>query len=148
MSEPSLLQLGEAARQLGLNPQTLYFYERIGLIPPPQRTPAGYRLFSPTDLERLVFIGRAKTLGLSLDDIKEILELKQGRSLTCAAVYQRLQQKLADIEAQIQALQILHGELVPLLVQCEQNLAHPDPAHQCVVLENAPSFYKTSSNFP
>lgn len=138
MSEPAMLQLGEAARQLGLNPQTLYFYERIGLIPPPQRTRTGYRLFSATDLERLAFIARAKTLGLSLEEIKEILTLKQGRSLTCAALYQRLQQKVADIEAQIQQLQVLHGELVPLLAECEQNLAHPDPAHQCIVLENSP----------
>ncbi len=133
-----MLQLGEAARQLGLNPQTLYFYERIGLIPPPQRTRTGYRLFSPTDLERLAFINRAKTLGLSLAEIKEILDLKQGRSLTCAAVHQRLQQKVAALEVQIQQLQALHGELVSLLADCEQNLAHPDPAHQCVVLENAP----------
>ncbi|WP_416236384.1 heavy metal-responsive transcriptional regulator [Spirulina sp. CCNP1310] len=145
-----MLQLGEAARQLGLNPQTLYFYERIGLIPPPQRTSAGYRLFSPTDLERLAFIARAKTLGLSLAEIKEILALKQGRSLTCAAVYERLQQKVAALEAQIQQLQVLHGELVPLLADCERNLAHPDPAHQCVVLEtSSPTFlHKTSQNSP
>ena len=58
-----------------INPQRLYFYERIGLIPPPQRTEAGYRLFSELDVDRLAFITRAKSLGLSLDDIKEILSL-------------------------------------------------------------------------
>ena len=48
-----MFQVGEVSRRLDLNPQTLYFYERVGLIPPPQRTVAGYRLFSQEDMERL-----------------------------------------------------------------------------------------------
>jgi MerR family Zn(II)-responsive transcriptional regulator of zntA len=63
-----MFQVGEVSRRLGLNPQTLYFYERIGLIPSPQRTEAGYRLFSQQDMERLAFISRAKSLGLTLDE--------------------------------------------------------------------------------
>ncbi len=134
----SMFQVGEVAQKLGLNPQTLYFYERIGLIPIPQRNASGYRLYSPADVERLAFITRAKTLGLSLGEIQEILALKEGRSLTCQAVYQRLQQKTQAIQAQIQQLQSLHNELAPLLEQCAQNLDHPDPQHQCIVLEQDP----------
>lgn len=130
-----MFQVGEVSRQLDLNPQTLYFYERIGLIPPPQRTVAGYRLFSREDIERLTFIVRAKSLGLSLDEIKDILTLKNGRSLTCRAVYERLNQKLQDIEDKIRQLQSLQNELVPLLEQCRTNFNHPDPEHQCTVLE-------------
>jgi DNA-binding transcriptional MerR regulator len=85
-----MFQVGEISRRLDINPQTLYFYERIGLIPPPERTVAGYRLFSQQDVERLGFIVRAKSLGLSLDEIKDILVLKDDRSLTCQAVYERL----------------------------------------------------------
>jgi MerR family transcriptional regulator, Zn(II)-responsive regulator of zntA len=131
-----MLQLGEVSRRLGLNPQTLYFYERIGLIPPPQRTEAGYRLFSPSDVERLVFISRAKSLGLSLEDIKEILSLKEGQLLTCRAVHDRLNQKVQEITAKIHQLQLLQDELIPLLEQCHTNFAHPDPKHQCIVLEH------------
>jgi MerR family transcriptional regulator, Zn(II)-responsive regulator of zntA len=135
MAAKSMLQLGEVSRQLGLNPQTLYFYERIGLIPPPQRTEAGYRLFSQADVERLIFITRAKSLGLSLDDIKEILSLKEGQLLTCRAVHDRLNQKVQEIAAKIHQLQLLQDELIPLLEQCHTNFDHPDPMHQCVVLE-------------
>ncbi|WP_066424093.1 heavy metal-responsive transcriptional regulator [Anabaena sp. 4-3] len=131
-----MLQVGEISRQLGLNPQTIYFYERIGLIPPPQRSESGYRLFSQLDVNRLAFISRAKALGLSLEDIKKILVLKDGRSLTCKAMYDRLNQKLQEIDEQIQQLQKLRDELVPLVERCGEKLTHPDPSYECVVLEN------------
>lgn len=130
-----MFQVGEISRRLGLNPQTLYFYERIGLIPSPQRTEAGYRLFSQQDVDRLTFITRAKSLGLSLDEIKDILVLKDRQSLTCKAVYERLDRKIQDIAEEIQQLQVLHNELALLLEQCRTNLSHPDSTHQCVVLE-------------
>ena len=129
-----MLQVGEVSRQLGLNPQTLYFYERIGLIPPPQRTESGYRLFSQQDMDRLAFITRAKALGLSLDEIKDILALKDGRSLTCQAVHDRLAVKLTQIEQQIQQLQALQGELRPLLERCQA----ANPNNACTVLEASP----------
>ncbi len=130
-----MLQVGEICRKLGLNPQTLYFYERIELIPPPQRTESGYRLFSDKDVERLVFISRAKALGLSLDEIKDILTLKEGRSLTCHAMHERLLKKLQEIEDNIRQLQGLRDELLPLVDRCRQKLENPDPNHECVVLE-------------
>lgn len=130
-----MFQVGEVSRRLDLNPQTLYFYERVGLIPPPQRTESGYRLFSQQDMERLTFIVRAKSLGLSLDEIKDILVLKDGHLLTCQAVYKRLNQKVQDIEDKIRQLQSLRNELVPLLEQCHTNFNHLDPTHQCVALE-------------
>lgn len=130
-----MLQVGEICRKLGLNPQTLYFYERIELIPPPQPTESGYRLFSDKDVERLAFISRAKALGLSLDEIKDILTLKEGQSLTCQAMHERLLKKLQEIEDNIRQLQGLRDELLPLVDRCSQNSLHPDPNHECVVLE-------------
>ncbi len=127
-----MLQVGEVSRQLEVNPQTLYFYERIGLIPPPQRTESGYRLFSEEDVERLAFIARAKSLGLSLEEIKAILTLKEGRSLTCRVVYEHLSQKVQEIEDHIRQLQALHDELVPLIQRCQENLEISD--QQCTVL--------------
>lgn len=130
-----MFQLGEVSRSLGLNPQTLYFYERIGLIPPPQRTEAGYRLFSQSDVDRLVFISHAKSLGLSLDDIKEILALKEGQLLTCKAVYDRLNKKVQEIEDKIRQLQSLHDDLVPLMEECKSKFDHQALAYQCTVLD-------------
>lgn len=133
-----MFQVGEVSRRLNLNPQTLYFYERIGLIPPPQRTASGYRQFSQQDLDRLAFITRAKSLGLTLDEIKEILLLKDGRSLTCQAVYERLSEKVQEIESTIQQLQTLRDELTPLVAQCHANLQITD--RECTVLDPAQSF--------
>lgn len=127
-----MFQVGEVSRSLGLNPQTLYFYERIGLIPSPQRTKAGYRLFSQQDVERLAFIACAKSLGLSLDEIKDILALKDGQALTCRAVYERLSKKVQDIEESIRQLQALRDDLIPLVERCYENLQISDK--ECIVL--------------
>ncbi|MEA5539560.1 heavy metal-responsive transcriptional regulator [Limnoraphis robusta Tam1] len=129
-----MLQVGEVSRKLGINAQTIYFYERIGLIPSPQRSESGYRLFSEQDIERLLFIHRAKSLGLTLEEIKDILALKDGKKLTCQALHQRLINKIKQIEQQMIQLQMLHEELLPLVEQCEVNLNHPDPTHECIVL--------------
>lgn len=126
-----MFKVSEVARTLGVNPQTLYFYERIGVIPPPQRTEAGYRLFSEEDVDRLRFINRAKALGLTLDEIKEIVALKEGQLLTCQAVQDRLTAKLNQIEGQIQQLQALQAELQPLLERCQA----ANPTNVCVVLD-------------
>ncbi|WP_416676595.1 heavy metal-responsive transcriptional regulator [Egbenema bharatensis] len=132
-----MFQVGEVSRRLDLNPQTLYFYERIGLIPPPQRTESGYRLFSQQDVDRLAFITRAKALGLSLDEIKDILALKNGRSLTCQAVYERLGKKVSEIEETMQQLQMLHDELTLLMQHCAARLHTTE--RECVVLEQLPA---------
>lgn len=129
-----MLQVGEVAQKLGLNPQTLYFYERIGLIPPPQRTTAGYRLFSEQDMTRLSFITRVKALGLSLDEIKEILVLQEGQALTCEVMHRRLTAKVRQLEDQIQQLQALRDELLSLVEQCQTNLNQSAPTDECVVV--------------
>lgn len=129
------MKIGEASQILGVNPQTLYFYERIGLIPPLQRTQAGYRLFNENDIARLRFITRAKTLGLSLDEIKEILVLQDGQALTCEAMHFRLVTKVQQLEDQIHNLQALRDELLPLVKRCQGNLTQAVPMDECVVVK-------------
>lgn len=133
-----MMQVGEVARSLGLNPQTIYFYERIGLISPPQRSEAGYRLFAASDVERLTFIARAKALGLSLEEIKEILQLQSGHSLPCQSILARLRQKVEQIEATISQLQALKSELLPLVCLCENNLRQHGPQSECIVFGDKP----------
>ncbi|UIE37762.1 heavy metal-responsive transcriptional regulator [Leptodesmis sichuanensis] len=133
-----MFQVGEVSRRLGLNPQTLYFYERIGLMPSPKRTAAGYRLYEQPDLERLSFITQAKALGLSLDDIKDLLMLQDGQQLSCQEVYDRLLKKVQHIDETINKLQTLKTQLKPLLDQCQRGLAQPAPGQQCVVFQQHP----------
>jgi DNA-binding transcriptional MerR regulator len=130
-----MFQVGEVSRRLGLNPQTLYFYERIGLMPSPKRTAAGYRLYEQPDLERLSFITQAKALGLSLDDIKDLLVLQDGQKLSCQEVYDRLLKKVQHIDDTIDKLQTLKAQLTPLLDRCHRSLEQPSVEQQCVVFK-------------
>lgn len=133
-----MFQVGEVSRRLGLNPQTLYFYERIGLMPSPKRTAAGYRLYEQPDLDRLSFITQAKALGLSLDDIKDLLMLQDGQQLSCQDVYDRLLKKVQHIDDMINQLQTLKAQLNPLLNQCQRSLAQTSTGQQCVVFQQHP----------
>lgn len=130
-----MFQVGEVSRRLGLNSQTLYFYERIGLMPSPKRSAAGYRLYAQPDLERLSFITQAKALGLSLDDIKELLMLQEGQQLSCQEVYDRLLKKVQDIDDTIAKLQTLKAKLTPILGRCQRSLTQPQVEQQCVVFQ-------------
>ncbi|MGF1600782.1 MAG: heavy metal-responsive transcriptional regulator [Thermosynechococcaceae cyanobacterium] len=127
------MRVSEVARHFNLNPQTLYFYERIGLIPSPERNESGYRIFAPPDLERLSLIERAKTLGLTLDEIKEILQLQEGQGLTCDEIHQRLLKKLQQIETTIAQLQKLKAELLPLVQRCETEINQQQTTTDCGV---------------
>ena len=133
-----MFQVGEVSRRLGLNPQTLYFYERIGLMPSPQRTAAGYRLYDQPALERLTFITQAKALGLSLDNIKDLLALQDGQQLSCQEVHSRLLKKVEQIDETITKLQTLRAQLLPLLDQCQQGLDTSKSGQQCVVFNTKP----------
>jgi MerR family transcriptional regulator, copper efflux regulator len=73
------LTIGKAARQAGMGIDTVRYYERAGLLPAAPRTPAGYRLYTGQDVERLHFIRRAKRLGFSLEEIAELLRLNAGQ---------------------------------------------------------------------
>ena len=63
------MRIGQLANEVGLNPKTLRYYEQIGLLPAPQRSPSGYRLYTAADRERLDFIAKAKAIGLTLEEI-------------------------------------------------------------------------------
>lgn len=78
---PESMRIGELAVHFSLNPKTIRYYQEIGLLPRAHRSESGYRLYDELDAERLNFIRRAKTLGLSLDEIRDILSVEgRGRS--------------------------------------------------------------------
>lgn len=110
------LKIGEVATQSGLPIKTIRYYEDIGLLAPTvKRTHSGYRLFSRQILNRLAFIKRVQSLGLSLSEIQEILEVHDQGKLPCGVVKQRLHEKVTAITEQIAALEILKSELQGLL---------------------------------
>jgi len=111
------MRIAEVADRSGFSAATLRYYEELDLLPPPQRTPAGYRAYDASVLERLAFIGRAKMLGCSLEEVAGLLpSWDDGR---CAPVQRRLRvlaaAKLGDAEARATELVALAADLRRIL---------------------------------
>ena len=110
-----LQRIGAVAKTSGLPIKTIRYYDELGLLKTYGRTESGYRLFNPDVLSRLRFIKRAQGLGLSLLEIKEFLDVHDQGDLPCEHIKVKLEDKLSQIEQQIQQLQILKQELQGLL---------------------------------
>ena len=132
------MKIGELAKATGLSTKTIRFYEAEGLIPNPPRTDSGYRAYAGPDVARLGFILKAKRLGLSLDEIKGILQLHDRSEPTCVHVRSLLEEKVAQIERVIQDLLGFKEELETLrdratsLVDCR-----PMGGHICSIIEDS-----------
>jgi len=112
----TLLKIGEVALRTGLSVKTIRYYEEIGLLAPTvERSAAGYRLFDAQVLNRLAFVKRSQSLGLSLTEVQQILRVHDQGELPCGEVKQHLQMKLEDVNHQIEALEILRAELQGIL---------------------------------
>lgn len=84
MIRPIALTIGELSRRTGCSVETIRYYERIELLPPPPRTAAGYRLYGGAHEERLRFVRRARELGFSLGEVRALLRLAEGGDRACA----------------------------------------------------------------
>ncbi|QDU38799.1 Mercuric resistance operon regulatory protein [Maioricimonas rarisocia] len=110
--------IGQVARQAGVGVETVRFYERKGLLEKPARRASGYREFDEAVVDRIRFIRRAKELGFTLKEIKELLELRLSPATTCADVRSRAETKIVDIESRIQSLERMKHALVRLTRAC------------------------------
>jgi DNA-binding transcriptional MerR regulator len=115
------MQIGELAKQTGVTVQTIRFYERKGLLPPPQRRESGYRMYGNGDLRRVQFIRQAKRLGFSLDEIKSILQMRGRGACPCDEVVGIAQRHLADTEQQISYLIRFRNELAHTLMSWKRS---------------------------
>ena len=105
------MQIGEIAKQAGVNIQTVRFYERRKLLPEPARTESGYREYGSQELRQLHFIRQAKSLGFSLDEIRDIIRSRGRGECPCTDVINIAERHLHGVTKQIQALQKFKGEL-------------------------------------
>jgi DNA-binding transcriptional MerR regulator len=108
------------AAALGLSPDTLRYYERLGLLPPPPRTAAGYRLYGEEAAARLTFISGAKRMGLRLADIKELLDVRDRGQCPCGHTRDLVERRLAEVEAEIRQLSAVRGQLLTLKKRNEE----------------------------
>lgn len=144
------LKIGEVAKRLGMNPRTIRFYESAGLLPPPRRTAHGYassgqRLFSPEDRRRLQFIRQARLLGLSLDQIRELVEVTDEGCCGSARPYLKIliQEKLPELRQRVAELRRLEQRLKALQRTLPEEASEVDRScdgtvDQCVPIGGQP----------
>ena len=117
------MRIGELAEVAGTTSKTLRFYEDQGLLPPPERTLAGYRDYTPETAARIDFIHRGQAAGLSLAQIRQILDIRDHGQAPCEHVRELLDARLADIEQQIAHLVELRDTIATL----RDNASDPEP---------------------
>ena len=105
------MQIKELERRTNLSGKTIRYYESIGLLPPPSRLANGYRDYGEADVDRVKFVAAARGLDFSLDDIGEILDLRDRREAPCRVVLDLLQKKADEISQRIVELQRLEADL-------------------------------------
>lgn len=125
------LTIGRVARRAEVGVETVRFYERQGLLEEPPRRKSGYRQYGEEVIDRLRFIRRAKQLGFTLKEIKELLSLRLDPSSTCGEVKRRAEAKITDIETKIQTLQAMNNALRRLTAACRSEGSSSD----CPILD-------------
>lgn len=118
------MRIGELAAAAGTTSKTLRFYEELGLLPPPERAANGYREYGSASVARLDFIRRGRAAGLTLAQIREVIDIRDAGEAPCDHVHQLLATRIADIDRQIVDLQ----ELRATLVRRRDHAAMADPS--------------------
>lgn len=103
------MRIGQLARLVGIETQTIRFYEKQGLLSPPDRQENGYRSYSKMHGEQLAFIWRCRKLDLSLVEIHELLSYQQHPHEPCAAINSLLDDHISHVRSQITAMQALNN---------------------------------------
>lgn len=124
------MNISDAARQTGLPPKTIRYYEEIGLVSPGRRA-NGYRDYDPEHIHKLRFLRRARSLGFVIEDCRQLLSLYEDRSRASADVRQLAEQRIAEIDAKLEELAALRRTLSSLVSAC-----HGDARPECPILED------------
>lgn len=140
MLAESLLKVGELAELVGVGVQTLHYYERLGLLPRPSRSALNYRLFPSEALRRVQFIKKAQALGFTLEEIKEILGLREQGRAPCRCVADVGKKHLQELDARIVALQAFRRELAAVVPKWEKETSHQRKCagEFCDLIERSP----------
>lgn len=122
--------IGKLSERTGVNIETIRYYERIGLLPPPPRSVGRHRLYDDEHRQRLAFVRRARELGFSLDQVRALLGLSGKHGLACEEVKTLTQRHIAEVRRKIRDLRKLERVLSDLSARCR-----PDRVPECPILE-------------
>lgn len=125
------MNIGEAAKRSGLSTKTIRFYEDIGLVPAAGRDPNGYRRYGEREVHRLRFVHRARSLGFTVDECRELLALYGDRARASADVKALAVARIRDIERKIAELEAMKATLQHLAERC-----HGDARPECPILDD------------
>lgn len=128
-------RIGELASKGNVNLETIRYYEREGLMRPPQRSPSGHRAYAPGDVLRLRFIKRSQALGFTLTEIKELLAIKVAPNQPCIDLVRQIEAKAVEIQAKIAHLQAIARTLRKMKASCEGRCS----VSECPILESLDS---------
>lgn len=124
------LPIGRLSKQTGVNIETIRYYEKVGLVPPPPRSEGGHRLYGEKHLRRLIFLRRCRELGFSLEEIRTLLNLVEGGNYTCKEVKALTLQHVQSVREKIRDLRNLERALTGIAEQCDGG-----PTQACPILE-------------
>jgi len=124
------MKIGELAQRAGVGVDTVRYYERQGPLPVPARQSSGYRNFLPADVSRLRFVRRAKALGFTLEEIRDLLALSDQRDGDMGRLKAAAAEKLSDVEARLAELTRIRDGLRTLITACPGHGA----LEQCPIL--------------
>lgn len=123
------MNIGQASFHTGLDSKTIRYYERIDLLRPAKRSENGYRDYSPHDLEAMTFIQRARSAGFNIDECRQLMALRSDKTRRSHDVKQLVLDKADHVASQIEALQIIHRQLIDLADSCQG-----DEQPKCAIL--------------
>lgn len=108
------LRVADLAAAVGIGADTVRYYERIGLLPEPPRSPAGYRLYGADAVERLRFVQGCQRLGLRLKDIADLLAVRDTGVCPCEPAEQHLRRRISEVDAELERLMTLRAQMVAM----------------------------------
>ena len=135
------MRTSEVAAHAQVNTQTLRYYERRGLLPEPERTPSGYRAYTPDAVRVVRFVKRAQQLGFTLDDIEDLLHLADGGPASCEEARTMARTRIADLQRRINELACMRDALTQLVDTCDQ----PRAERECPILRDIETAANTTA---
>lgn len=135
MGEQDSFFIGELAERAGTSRDTIRYYEAEGVLPEPRRSGSGYRLYDAAAVERLRFVDQAKTLGLALDQIAEVLAMVDEQREPCAHVRAALAARLRETKERIRELRALETRLEQALDRAGSGEVTSEGACRCRIIE-------------
>lgn len=126
-TEPQRLRIGQLARTAGVSADTIRYYEREELLPPPERTPSGYRDYTADAVDRLAFIQGCQRLGLRLSDIRDLLSIRDTGVCPCEPAEQHLRRRIAEVDAELERLVSLRAQMSAMVQTLPSDDCEPPP---------------------